>query len=139
MGSPLGSVVEHQWFDPASGQITLQFYFFHTTTTKSVNAEETVRQASRASATNEDHNFELFNSIKVDSENNNNYKNRSNGENCIINSMRKEERGKRKEEREDLAKGQCLSFCLSLSLSLSVLMKGEERKEKKRKEKKEDP
>jgi len=28
-----------------------------TTTTKSVNAEETVRQASRASATNEDHNF----------------------------------------------------------------------------------
>jgi len=29
----------------------------HTTTTKSVNAEETVRQASRASATNEDHNF----------------------------------------------------------------------------------
>ena len=29
----------------------------HTTTTESVNAEETVRQASRASATNEDHNF----------------------------------------------------------------------------------
>ncbi|KAG4092416.1 hypothetical protein H8356DRAFT_1429462 [Neocallimastix lanati (nom. inval.)] len=29
----------------------------HTTTTKSVNAEETVRQASRTSATNEDHNF----------------------------------------------------------------------------------
>ena len=29
----------------------------HTTTTKNVNAEETVRQASRASATNEDHNF----------------------------------------------------------------------------------
>jgi len=28
-----------------------------TTTTKSINAEETVRQASRASATNEDHNF----------------------------------------------------------------------------------
>ena len=28
-----------------------------TTTTKSVNVEETVRQASRASATNEDHNF----------------------------------------------------------------------------------
>jgi len=28
-----------------------------TTTTKSVNAEETVRKASRASATNEDHNF----------------------------------------------------------------------------------
>jgi len=28
-----------------------------TTTTKSVNAEETVRQDSRASATNEDHNF----------------------------------------------------------------------------------
>ena len=28
-----------------------------TTTTKSVNTEETVRQASRASATNEDHNF----------------------------------------------------------------------------------
>jgi len=28
-----------------------------TTTTKSVNAEETVRQVSRASATNEDHNF----------------------------------------------------------------------------------
>jgi len=28
-----------------------------TTTTKSVNAEEAVRQASRASATNEDHNF----------------------------------------------------------------------------------
>ncbi|KAG4104612.1 hypothetical protein H8356DRAFT_1637051, partial [Neocallimastix lanati (nom. inval.)] len=28
-----------------------------TTTTKSVNAEETVRQASRASATNEDHKF----------------------------------------------------------------------------------
>ena len=28
-----------------------------TTTTKSVNAEETVRQASRAIATNEDHNF----------------------------------------------------------------------------------
>jgi len=27
------------------------------TTTKSVNAEETVSQASRASATNEDHNF----------------------------------------------------------------------------------
>ena len=27
------------------------------TTTKNVNAEETVRQASRASATNEDHNF----------------------------------------------------------------------------------
>ncbi|KAG4093288.1 hypothetical protein H8356DRAFT_1361105 [Neocallimastix lanati (nom. inval.)] len=31
-----------------------------TTTTKSVNAEETVRQASRASATNEDHNFEFI-------------------------------------------------------------------------------
>ena len=29
----------------------------NSTTTKSVNAEETVRQASRASATNEDHNF----------------------------------------------------------------------------------
>ena len=28
-----------------------------TTTTKSVNAEEAVRQASRASATNEDHKF----------------------------------------------------------------------------------
>ena len=28
-----------------------------TTTTKSVNAEKAVRQASRASATNEDHNF----------------------------------------------------------------------------------
>jgi len=28
-----------------------------TITTESVNAEETVRQASRASATNEDHNF----------------------------------------------------------------------------------
>jgi len=28
-----------------------------TTTTKSVNVEETVRQASRSSATNEDHNF----------------------------------------------------------------------------------
>ena len=28
-----------------------------TTTTKSVNAEETVRQASRANVTNEDHNF----------------------------------------------------------------------------------
>jgi len=28
-----------------------------TTTTKSVNAEETVRQASRASTTNVDHNF----------------------------------------------------------------------------------
>ena len=31
-----------------------------TTTTKSVNAEETVGQASRASATNEDHNFHIL-------------------------------------------------------------------------------
>jgi len=31
-----------------------------TTTTKSVNAEETVRQANRASATNEDHNFHIL-------------------------------------------------------------------------------
>ncbi|KAL6604296.1 ankyrin repeat-containing domain protein [Neocallimastix sp. 'constans'] len=34
-----------------------QFKSNRTTTTKSVNAEETVRQASRVSATNEDHNF----------------------------------------------------------------------------------
>ncbi|KAG4084770.1 hypothetical protein H8356DRAFT_1355571 [Neocallimastix lanati (nom. inval.)] len=34
-----------------------QFKSNRTTTTKSINAEETVRQASRASATNEDHNF----------------------------------------------------------------------------------
>ena len=32
-----------------------------TTTTKSVNDEETVRQASRTSATNEDHNFKIEN------------------------------------------------------------------------------
>ncbi|KAG4104979.1 hypothetical protein H8356DRAFT_1418955 [Neocallimastix lanati (nom. inval.)] len=36
-----------------------------TTTTKSVNAEETVRQASRASATNEDHNFDSFGFLKL--------------------------------------------------------------------------
>jgi len=34
-----------------------RFISNRTTTTKSVNAEETVRQASRASTTNEDHNF----------------------------------------------------------------------------------
>ena len=41
----------------AIGQQWSLFKSNHTTTTKSVNAEETVRQASRASATNEDHNF----------------------------------------------------------------------------------
>ncbi|KAG4100901.1 hypothetical protein H8356DRAFT_1360265 [Neocallimastix lanati (nom. inval.)] len=37
--------------------ITIWFKSNRTTTIKSVNAEETVRQASRASATSEDHNF----------------------------------------------------------------------------------
>ena len=44
--------------------ISQQWFLFNrfksnrtTTTTKSVNTEETIRQASRASATNEDHNF----------------------------------------------------------------------------------
>ena len=41
----------------AIGQQWSLFKSNHTTTTKSVNAEETVRQASRASTTNEDHNF----------------------------------------------------------------------------------
>ena len=34
-----------------------RFKLNHTTTTKSVNAKETIRQASRASTMNEDHNF----------------------------------------------------------------------------------
>jgi len=41
----------------AIGQHWSLFNRFKSNRTKSVNAEETVRQASMASATNEDHNF----------------------------------------------------------------------------------
>jgi len=43
--------IDQQW------SLFNRFKSNRTTTTKSINAEETVRQASRASATNEDHNF----------------------------------------------------------------------------------
>ena len=53
------TAVLHQSIIPiAIGQQWSLFNRFKSNrTTKSVNAEETVRQASRASATNEDHNF----------------------------------------------------------------------------------
>ena len=43
--------IGHQW------SLFNRFKSNPTTTTKSVDAEKTVRQASRASATNKDHNF----------------------------------------------------------------------------------
>jgi len=49
--SIIPSAIGQQW------SLFNRFKSNRTTTTKSVNAEETVRQASRASATNEDQNF----------------------------------------------------------------------------------
>jgi len=43
--------IDQQW------SLFNRFKSNRTTTTKMINAEETVKQASRASATNEDHNF----------------------------------------------------------------------------------